>query len=78
MKLDERVKMSTNTFICPTCGRTGTDTGDWVTPGIAAGKMMTGLDPEHCEGCREVLNKNGYAVVKINPNGDGTGTVEVE
>ena len=73
-----QVLMPADTLTCPTCGKTGTVAGNWVQPGVATGTTMTGLDPEHCEGCRETLEKNGYAIVRLNLNGDGTGTVEPE
>ena len=72
------ISMPADTLTCPTCGKTGTVTGDWVKPGVASGTIMTGLDPEHCDGCRETLNQNGYAIVGLNQNGEGTGTVEAE
>ena len=62
------------TVTCPVCGKTGTDAGTWNKPGVAAGTIMTGLDPKNCEGCRKTLNKHGYAVVVIGPDG----TVQTE
>lgn len=61
---------------CPVCGKTGTETGAWDKPGVAAGTIMTGLDPENCKGCVDTLNRNGYAVVVT--QGDGTVRTAVE
>ncbi|CCB73104.1 MULTISPECIES: hypothetical protein [Streptomycetaceae] len=66
--------MAEQTLTCPDCGKVGTVTHEWVKPGVASGTIMTGLDPDNCEGCRETLNKHGYAVVRQNPDG----TIEAE
>ena len=66
--------MAEQTLTCADCNKTGTVTQGWIKPGVASGTIMTGLDPENCDGCREALNKHGYAVVKAGPDG----TIEAE
>lgn len=70
--------MSVTSATCPECGKTGTVTGEWERPGIASGTIMTGLDPDNCEGCVKTLNKHGFAVVKIAQNEDGTRTIQTD
>ena len=48
-------------LVCPVCGRTGQESGEWVRPGVAAGELMTGLDPQNCSGCWDTMTKNGIA-----------------
>jgi hypothetical protein len=68
--------MSVNSATCPECGKTGTVTDGWVRPGVASGTIMTGLDPENCEGCKKTLNKHGFTVIETTRNDDGTVTVQ--
>ncbi len=69
--------MPETTLTCPDCGKTGTVTKQAINLSIAAPTvlLMTGLDPEICEGCRTVLNKNGYAVVDARFHGNRTMTI---
>jgi hypothetical protein len=48
-------------LVCPVCGRTGHQSGEWVRPGVAAGELMTGLDPQNCSGCWDTMAQNGIA-----------------
>lgn len=51
--------MSDN-LTCRTCGKTGEQTGAFVQPG-ATGTLTTGLDPENCVGCWDLMATNGMA-----------------
>jgi len=46
-------------MMCPECGKTGKQSGEWVRPGIAAGELIAGLDPETCVGCWDTMSQNG-------------------
>lgn len=48
-------------LVCPACGRTGQQSGEWARTGVAAGELMTGLDPQNCPGCWDMMTKNGIA-----------------
>jgi hypothetical protein len=63
---------------CPDCGKTGTDTLTTVqtVTGISF-VIMTGLDPEGCEGCRTILNESGNTVVDVTSPGDGTSMIKL-
>jgi hypothetical protein len=50
-----------NPLVCPTCGKTGERSGDWVRPGVAAGDLMSGLDPENCLGCWDAMAQRGIS-----------------
>jgi hypothetical protein len=65
------------TLTCLDCGKTGTATKRAINLAITPFTvlLMTGLDPEICEGCRTVLNRNGYAVVDARFHGDRTMTI---
>ena len=60
-----------NQLVCPECGKTGERTGGWVRPGMAAGDLMTGLDPEECVGCWDVMAKHGIAPGILTTGADG-------
>jgi len=69
--------MPETTLTCSACGKTGTVTQELLKPDSGAViLLMTGLDPGRCEGCRETLNRNGYAVTVAKPHGDGSWTLE--
>ena len=70
--------MPAGALTCPDCGKTGTDTRMAVqaVTGISI-VVMTGLDPDGCEGCRTILNKAGYTVVDYTSTGDGTSTIKL-
>jgi hypothetical protein len=56
--------MPETTLTCPDCGKTGTVTQELVQPAMGVTMlMMTGLDPDGCEKCKELLTSRGYAVV---------------
>ena len=63
--------MTVNTLTCPTCGKVGTVTHGWQRPGVASGTLMTGLDPQHCEGCWDILSSHGYAPTIFDTMPDG-------
>lgn len=48
-------------LVCPVCGRTGQQPGEWVRPGVAAGELMAGLDPQNCLGCWDTMAQSGIA-----------------
>jgi hypothetical protein len=50
-----------NPLICPACGRTGQQSGQWVRPGVAAGDLVAGLDPQNCSGCWDTMTHAGIA-----------------
>jgi hypothetical protein len=55
--------MPETTVTCPDCGRTGNVTQELVQPAMGVTMLlMTGLDPDGCDGCRETLDSHGYAV----------------
>jgi len=66
------------TLTCPECGKTGSDAGDWVKPGVAAGPILTGLNTDDCEGCRETLRKHGYTVLELGADGTARAVSEDE
>lgn len=57
-------------------GRADTLTTVQTVTGISL-VIMTGLDPEGCEGCRTILNESGYTVVDVTSPGDGTSTIKL-
>jgi len=56
---------------CDQCGREGR-VGASVADARVVLDVMLGLDPGECEGCRTVLEANGYAVTGVRFNPDGT------
>jgi hypothetical protein len=56
---------------CPTCGKTGERSGDWVRPGVATGDMMTGLDPENCVECWDTMASWGISPGILTSDGHG-------
>jgi len=58
-------------LVCPVCGKTGRQSGDWVRPGVAAGELMTGLDPQNCPGCWNTMTRNGIAPGTFTADGNG-------
>ncbi len=59
-------------LVCPVCGRTGQQSGEWVRLGVAAGELMAGLDPQHCHGCWDVMSQNGIAPGTFTPDVSGS------
>ncbi len=53
------------------CGKAGERSGDWVRPGVAAGDLMMGLDPENCSGCWDAMTKEGIAPGIFTANANG-------
>lgn len=51
---------------CSVCGNIGEETGSIVWPGVASGGIITGLDPDNCEGCKEVFVSNGLVRIDMN------------
>ena len=43
---------------CQVCGRTAERSGNWVRPGVAAGELITGLDPQNCHGCWDTMKQH--------------------
>ena len=51
---------------CSVCGNIGEETGSIVWPGVAEGGIITGLDPDNCEGCKQLFTSNGLVRIDIN------------
>jgi hypothetical protein len=64
---------------CPACGKTGNVTREVTQPATGAVVLlMTGLDPDGCDGCRETLNSHSYAVVDAKPADHGAWALTVD
>jgi hypothetical protein len=76
-RLRQRSFVPQTTLTCPDCGKTGAVTKQAINLSIIPFTvlLMTGLDPEVCEGCRMVLSKNGYTVADAQFHGDRTVTI---
>jgi len=58
-------------LVSPVCGKTGQQSGDWVRLGVAAGELLTALDPQNCPGCWDTMTTNGLAAGTFTADGNG-------
>ncbi len=57
--------MASELLRCNVCGKQGNRSHNWEHIGVASGTLMTGLDPDNCQGCFEVMSSNGMAIVDL-------------